>query len=235
MSSILANSHTAVADLSAAVSGGIPSFAVEATHSLIETLCARPTCEITIVGTNNLIAVDPLLGSLAFNGGSSRTNAPLAGSPVLDAGSNPLDLTTDQRGVGFARGFGAAADMGAYESSATLDVDASVTAAKYDALTDGLLIIRYLFGLTGAALTDGVVGGAATRIDPAAITAYLDAIRPRLDIDGDGSADAYSDGLLILRYLFGLRGDALITGAVGPLAQRKTAADIEVYLQKLLP
>ena len=50
---------------------------------------------------------------------------------------------------------------------ATLDVDASISSTKYDALTDGLLIIRYLFGLTGSSLTTGALGGTATRTDPA--------------------------------------------------------------------
>ena len=35
-----------------------------------------------------------------------------------------------------------------------------------------------------------------------------------LDIDGNGSYDALTDGLLILRYLFELSGDSLITGVV---------------------
>ena len=117
----------------------------------------------------------------------------------------------------------------------TLDVDASITTTKYDALTDGLLTIRYLFGLTGSSLTTGALGSTATRIDPDAIKAYLDGIRPALDIDDDGTVDALTDGLLITRYLFGLRGDPLIAGAVGPLAKRKTAPDIEAYLQTLMP
>ena len=52
---------------------------------------------------------------------------------------------------------------------ATLDVDASISSTKYDALTDGLLVLRYLFGLTGTSLTTGALGGTATRTDPAAI------------------------------------------------------------------
>jgi hypothetical protein len=39
----------------------------------------------------------------------------LPGSPAINAGSNPLGLTTDQRGGGFPRVLGGAADMGAYE------------------------------------------------------------------------------------------------------------------------
>ena len=95
--------------------------------------------------------------------------------------------------------------------------------------------MRYLFSLTGTALTNGAVGGTATRSDPTAIKTYLDARSPRLDIDDSGTADALTDGLLVIRYLFGLRGSSLIAGAVDPLAKRKTAADIEAYLQTLLP
>ena len=117
----------------------------------------------------------------------------------------------------------------------TLDADGSTTTTKYDALTDGLLIFRYLSGLTGPSLTTGALGGTATWTDPDAIKTHLDGIRPALDIDGNGTADALTDGLLIIRYLFGLRGPALIAGAVGPLATRKTAADIEAYLQTIMP
>jgi len=116
-----------------------------------------------------------------------------------------------------------------------LDVDASLTNTKYDALTDGLLVIRYLFGLTGTSLTTGVLGSTATRTDPAAIKAYLDGIRSVLDIDDNGTANALTDGLLIVRYLFGLRGTSLIAGAVDPLATRKTAQEIEAYIQTLIP
>jgi len=119
-------------------------------------------------------------------------------------------------------------------NSPSLDVDASVAVTRYDALTDGLLVIRYLFGLTGAALTAGAVGPTATRTAPAAISAYLDAIRPLLDIDGNGNADALTDGLLIIRYLFGLRGDALIAGALDPSATRTTGDAIADAIESLL-
>lgn len=140
-------------------------------------------------------------------------------------------------------GFGAAesemeltdVELGLTTFSTPLDVDASVATTKYDALTDGLLIIRYLFGLTGTSLTASAVGATATRTDPAAIKAYLDGIRPALDVDGNGAADALTDGLLIIRYLFGLRGSSLIAGAVSPQATRTTAAAIEAYIQTLMP
>ena len=65
----------------------------------------------------------------------------------------------------------------------------------------------------------------------------FDANHPQstVDIDGNGRADALTDGLLMIRYLFGLRGAALTAGAVDSAATRKTAADIEAYIQSLLP
>ncbi len=59
--------------------------------------------------------LDPLLGPLADNGGSTFTHALLPGSPAIDRGSNPAGLAYDQRGAGFARVAGARADAGAFE------------------------------------------------------------------------------------------------------------------------
>ena len=39
------------------------------------------------------------------------------------------------------------------------------------------------------------------------------------DIDGNGQADALTDGLLFLRYAFGLNGEPLISGVVADVAQ----------------
>ncbi len=114
--------------------------------------------------------------------------------------------------------------------NAVLDVDGN---GHYDALTDGLLVLRYLFGLTGNTLTTGALGPGATRSDPADVKSYLDGIKPLLDVDGDGTSDALTDGLVIVRYLFGLRGAALIAGATGAGATR-TTAEIEVYVQGLM-
>ena len=81
----------------------------------------------------------------------------------------------------------------------------------------------------------GAVGPGAARGSPPEIEAYLDLLRSTLDVDGDGTSDALTDGLLILRYMLGLRGDALIAGAVGPGAARQTAALIEAYIATLMP
>ncbi len=67
-----------------------------------------------VVGTAAAPA-DPRLGPLADNGGPTFTHALLAGSQAIDAGSNPAGLAWDQRGAGFARVIGTAADIGAFE------------------------------------------------------------------------------------------------------------------------
>jgi hypothetical protein len=56
-----------------------------------------------------------------------------------------------------------------------------------------------------------------------------------LDIDGDGKVNAATDGLLVARYLNGLRGDTLVLNVVSPCASRNTMA-IEAYLAaKIVP
>jgi predicted outer membrane repeat protein len=84
---------------------------VNATNSLIQV-----TTGFTF-GTNtaNITGQNPLLGPLANNGGPTQTHALLAGSPAIDTGSNPLALSFDQRGTGFARTVGAQTDIGAFE------------------------------------------------------------------------------------------------------------------------
>jgi hypothetical protein len=56
-----------------------------------------------------------------------------------------------------------------------------------------------------------------------------------LDIDANGSVDALTDGLIILRYLFNLRGDSLVNGALGDNAMRTNSADVAAYIQSLMP
>ena len=80
-----------------------------------------------VIGSNNLIGEssspvpadtltdDPVLLPLADNGGPTLTHALGQGSPAIDAGSNPDGLKTDQRGEGYARVSGPAADIGAFE------------------------------------------------------------------------------------------------------------------------
>lgn len=116
----------------------------------------------------------------------------------------------------------------------TLDIDFSEGTA--DSLTDGLLVMRYLLGLRGEALILGATSPGATR-SGAAIETYLSGLTsggaPVLDIDGNGVAEALTDGMLIYRYLSGERGATLIQGAVGAGATRADSTAIETYLATL--
>src|SRR5262249_49949115 len=68
-----------------------------------------------VTGTMAVGALDPMFGTLDYNGGSTRTLPLLAGSPALNVGSNPNALSYDQRGVGFPRVSGTGPDIGAFE------------------------------------------------------------------------------------------------------------------------
>jgi hypothetical protein len=85
---------------------------VTGSHNLIEN--GTTACGLTNGVNGNIIGVDPLLGPLANNGGSTLTFLPLPGSPAINAGDNASCPAFDQRGV--ARPQGAICDIGSVES-----------------------------------------------------------------------------------------------------------------------
>ena len=118
-------------------------------------------------------------------------------------------------------------------ASGDWDIDGD---GRADALTDGLLFLRYAFGLTGDALISGVVASdaqytTASDIEQELATVYTSSG----DIDGNGEVDALTDGLLLLRYLFGLDGDTLTAGVIGNGATLTDSAALETYLSTLMP
>jgi hypothetical protein len=78
-------------DLASEAADAGPGFELD--HTLVE---APDTARRSEAGPA-LIGQDPQLGSLGDNGGPTPTMLPAASSPALDAGSNPLSLTVDQR------------------------------------------------------------------------------------------------------------------------------------------
>jgi len=84
----------------------------------------------------------------------------------------------------------------------SLDVDDSGAANA----RDGILIARYLLGVTGAALVDPQVESAAREI-AARIQVGVDS--RLLDVNDDGDVDG-DDGIIIARHLLGLRGQLLV-------------------------
>ena len=110
------------------------------------------------------------------------------------------------------------------------DIDGN---ANIDALTDGLLLIRYLFGFRDVPLISNAIGTGASRTTSTEIERYLDANLSLFDIDDNTQTDALTDGLLSIRYLFGFRGAPLISNALAGDANRTTAEEIEAHISPI--
>ena len=110
-----------------------------------------------------------------------------------------------------------------------LDIDENGVA---DALTDGLTIMKYAFGIRDDAIYGESIAADSTLLY-SQIESKLNLNSHIFDIDGDGHLSPLSDGLLMLRYLFGLRDDALISGVVSEYAERNSYDEIINYLDTL--
>ena len=113
-----------------------------------------------------------------------------------------------------------------------LDIDGD---QNYDALTDGILILRSLFGLEGSELISGVVSENGVYQTADSIQARLTTFKPFFDVDKDGQIDALTDGLLILRFLFGLSDESLVNNTISQGAERFSPVEISQYLAELSP
>ena len=169
----------------------------------------------------------------AASGGSSLTYA-LTGLPAglaFDASTRQISGTPSAETAPAAEVSYHVTQNGAVEDEQifrvrviafTLDVDES---GARDA-RDGILIARYLLGVRGAALTQGQSAAAFGELEP---EIKIGADNKFLDVDADGDADG-DDGILIARYLFGLRGAELTAGFSG-----LDAAEIAANIAGLLP
>jgi hypothetical protein len=110
-----------------------------------------------------------------------------------------------------------------------LDIDEN---GNVDALTDGLTLLKYAFGFRNNDMFGDSIGADST-LTYSQIESKLNHNSLVFDVDGDGYLGALSDGLLILRYLFGLRDDALISGVVSEYAERNSYDEIINYLDTL--
>jgi hypothetical protein len=152
--------------------------------------------------------------SAAFSGTRGKSYS------FYSIGRDHTDNREDALGSGDAQTFVSA------EARPAADVDAN---GQADALTDGILIIRYLFGFRGDTLCDGAMapGGIHTCEDA---ETYLEELLAIFDVDGNSNTDALTDGILMIRYLFGFRGDVLCDGAVAADATRD-CPEIEAYIE----
>ena len=194
--------------------GGLNGFALcGASNGPIPDQCDLPV----VAGTSTTLTptVSPSVTFVGWQGacvgtaGSCVVQIPAAGSSVVKAYFVPtlmLPLTADFDGDG-----------------------------KKSAATDGVLLMRYLWRLHDGALTNKVLGMGAQRTDPNVLEARITAMSPLLDIDGNGRVDAATDGIIILRYLLGVRGDALVANALAADARRTDVASITAALVALSP
>ena len=118
------------------------------------------------------------------------------------------------------------------EDISILDINAD---GDVDALSDGLLLLRLMFGLTGGALATGLPASNTAHHNSVDIESRIALLGDLADVDGNGNVDALTDGLLMLRYLSGLEGGSLISQGVAIDATRTTAIDIEAHLKTLMP
>jgi hypothetical protein len=148
------------------------------------------------------------------------------------------DDTLDSTVIGFsetstAAGYVLSAPAVTVElGSGSWDFDGSGSA---DALTDGLLLLRYAFGLRGSMLTADATDPSSTLTDSEVQALIETAYSSFGDIDASGSTDALTDGLLLLRYLFGLRGSMLVADATDPSAARANGDDVVAYINSYMP
>ena len=106
------------------------------------------------------------------------------------------------------------------------DIDGDGTC---NASTDAVLVMRYLGGARGAALTANLsFDPAAARQTPQAITDYLSGLGSTLDIDGDGKLLSVTDGLMFWRYTKARTGSALTTSAQNAKIGGGMKTDIEI-------
>ena len=116
--------------------------------------------------------------------------------------------------------------------SASLDIDGN---GEFDALTDGLLILRSFFGIENDSLTSGAIGNNSVYSSATEVQARISSVHSSLDIDSNGELDALTDGLIILRYLFEMRSNSLIDGVISPTGNRSNLEDILSYFDTLIP
>ena len=168
------------------IRNGGSSTTVTASNSLIE------DGTITNDLGNNITGQDPLLDpqGLQDNGGPTKTIALQRNSPAINAGSNPLGLTTDQRGE--ARTLGGGTDIGAYETpfvivdtlTDVVDATDGVTSLR-EALVSAVSgdTITFANSLSGGTIT---LGGSQLKITK---SLTIDG-----DINNDGVGDITIDG-----------------------------------------
>jgi hypothetical protein len=97
------------------------------------------------------------------------------------------------------------------------------------------LILRYLFDLSDTSLINNVISSDAVYTSSDQIEERILGLGDLLDVDLNGELDALTDGLMTLRFLFGIENESLIQDAVAPNAQRNQLQEIRQHFTQLMP
>ena len=128
---------------------------------------------------------------------------------------NPVDVLT---GISLAPvdmpvGYGVEINQPSFQQLPdwSLDFDGD---GQVSLFSDGVMLIRYLVGLRGSKLTQGLISDQASRSNAADVEVWISEGQQQglLDIDGDGRTSLLSDGLMLVRHMMGINGQALVRG-----------------------
>lgn len=188
---------------------------------------------VSVGGTGTVSATGGNSGNSVTFTSTTTAICTISGATVAGLAVGTCSITANQLGNG---NYNAAAPQTQSFSITSalpiLDIDSSGSTTKYDAATDGVLLIRYLLGYRNNALTSGAISGTAQR-DATQIAAHIAANLTRFDVDGDGLTLALTDGVMILRRLLGITSPAAITQGVKNSARSDT--DVVLAIDALKP
>ena len=192
--------------------------------------------DITLSGALAVTLATALMSfSLSFAATASSTNYALPSSAVNNGVANMASTnfmlsssvgdtayTARSTSTGFVLSPGFWHATTGITQGCVLDLDGN---NSISALTDGLLLLRAMLGLTDNAVTNGAIAPGAPRTTWAQIQPFVHLAA--LYIDGNGATSPASDGVMLLRAMFGLTGTAVTNGAV---VGGRTWAEIRNYL-----
>ena len=105
----------------------------------------------------------------------------------------------------------------------------------YDSDIGGYATIKPVLAKTCDSDGDGITNSFDSSPFLSNQSAQIDESYSFWDIDKNGSVGALTDGLILLRYFFGLRGEGLINGAIDSNGLRTSSTDIEAYIESHMP
>lgn len=198
-------------------------FEVEPKSQTVET-GAAVTITATALGAP-VIAYQWLFNGTSIDG---ATESMLMLDNVSEADAGAYSVVAS---AGTATATSAAAILTVNPPMRVVDLDADGNGTT-DALSDGVMIVRAMFGFGPDLIVQGAMAPNGTRT-VAEIAGYLQELRTELDIDANAQVDALSDGIVLVRYLFGFRDAQLVADAVDPSGARADPLAIADYLSQL--